>query len=254
MGMKRFSFLLGSVLGCVMLSGCVTGPVRSPNPLGHPNADRDLATETQYPIESSPVKEEVDRVFEERYPGTINWLWVWGKDRWFDLLDVVSWDISFGRGFGVNAHLTEFGQAGIGWWDGQSWGSRGRAWGMWTESRVHRGLGPFYWLEIERDVDWGTKSVFGHDYKYTGWDLFEESGNKATDHDWSEVGGNANLFAVGARASASPIEVVDLAGGLFPPGLIANVIGYHHPVFDIMADDTHSQIEAELAEEKGLGQ
>ena len=96
---------------------------------------------------------------------------------------------------------------------GTSWGSRGRAWGTWDEHLVQRGLGPFYWIETERTSTWGTQSLFGHDYKYTGWDLFEEAGNKATQHDWSEVGGQVNLFALGVRASASPIEVADLAAG-----------------------------------------
>mgnify|MGYP003498144283 CR=1 FL=1 len=85
--MKRVSFVLGTLAAGALASGCI-GPTRSPNPLGHASPNKDLATQEQYPLKSSAVKQEVDRQLEERYPGTINWLFVWGKDRWVDLLDV----------------------------------------------------------------------------------------------------------------------------------------------------------------------
>ena len=248
--MKRVSFLVGTVLAGLIATGCVSGPNRSMNPLGHSDSHQDQATNAQFPIRSAPVKEEVDRVFEERYPGVINWAYVWGKDRWFDLLDVVSWDLSVGRGFGANIALTDYGEAG----DGRSWGQRGRAFGMWDESSVDRGLGPFYWVEYERTPVWGTQTLFGQDYKYTGWDLLESGDSNVIHNDWSEFGASAHLFAVGGRVAASPIEAVDFAAGLFPVSLIANLVGYHHPIFDVQGDDTASAIEDELREEKGLGQ
>lgn len=249
--MKRVHLLIGAVAASG-LAGCVGGPARNPNPLGNNDPNRDLATSEQYPLRSSEVKEEVDRQFEMQHPGTVNWLFVWGKDRWFDFLDVWKWDVSAGRGFGVNAHLTEFAQAGVNWWDGQSWGMRGRAWGQWETSEEDRGLGPFYWVETERKPLWGTQNLWSHEYKYTGWDLQEESGDKAT-QDWSEIGGKFRLFAVGASAGASPVEAVDFLAGLFPVGLVANLAGYHHPLFDLMDDDTHAQIEKDLRTQKGLG-
>ena len=254
MGMNRVAFLVGAAATAVLVSGCVGGPLRSPNPLGHASTHDDLATGEQFPLRSSPTKDEVDRQFEEQYPGVVNWLYVWGKDRWFDLTDVISWDIGFGRGFGVNVAATEFAQAGLGWWDGRHMGQRGRAWGVWDEHSVDRGLGPFYWIEFERTPVYGTQSIFDHEYKYTGWDLFEEGDSKITNNDWSEVGGHARLLAVSAGVHASPIEAVDFVAGVLPVGLIANVVGYHYPIFDIMGDDTHSQIEQDLREEKGLEQ
>lgn len=251
--MKRVQLLIG-VVAAASLAGCVGGPARSANPLGNNDPNRDLATQEQFPLQSDPVKEEVDRQFEMQHPGTVNWLYVWGKDRWFDLMDVASWNLSFGRGFGVNVHATEFAQLGVNWWDGVSWGQRGRSWGVWTTSEVDRGAGPFYWVEHERHPNWGTKTLFDHEYKYTGWDLQEASGSKAIHQDWSEVGGLVHLFAVGAEANLSPVEAVDFVAGLFPPTLIANLFGYHHPMIDIMDDDTHSQIEQQLRAERGLGQ
>lgn len=232
MGMKSVSFLAAAVFAGALLPGCAsrTGD-----------------------LESNPVKSEVDRQFRELHPSTGDWLAVWGMDRWYDLTDVLSWDIGFGRGFGVNGHLTEFAQAGIGWWDGTHWGSIHRSWGVWEEDKVERGLGPFYWIELEREAQYGTDNLFDMDYKFVGWDLFEESGDKRTDHDWSEVGGSARLFAVGAGASASPIEAVDFVAGLFPVGLVANVAGYHHPIFDIMGDDAYSRLQDDLQKETGLG-
>jgi len=253
MGMKRVAFLFGPAVAGLLLAGCVGGPLRSPNPSGHASTHRDLATGEQYPLKSAADKQEVDRVFDERYPGTMNWLYVWGKDRWFDLLDVVSWDLAAGRGFGVNAHLTEYGQAGLSWWEGRHFGQRGRAWGVWDTESVDRGLGPFYWLEYERRPVWGTQSLFGHEYKFTGWDLLENGDLKQIHHDWSEVGARVNLFAVGAGASASPVEAMDFIVGLNPVGLVANIFGYHHPIWDVSGDDTHAEIEKELREEKGLG-
>ena len=251
--MKRVSFVLGTLVVGALTSACVGGPSQSPNPLGNVSPNKDLATQEQYPLRSSAVKQEVDRQFEERYPGTINWLYVWGKDRWMDLLDVASWNVDFGRGFGFNVRATEFLQVGLNWWDGQSWGMRGRTWGVWETHEVDRGIGPFYWVEIERHPTWGTQSLFDHDYKYTGWDLHEEENSKVTNGDWSEIGAKVHVLAIGAGVRVSPVEAIDFIAGLFPVGLIANVVGYHEPIPDIMMDDTHSLIQRELEEEKGLG-
>lgn len=251
--MKRVHLLIGAV-AAASLAGCVGGPARSPNPMGNNDPHRDLATQEQFPLRSSAVKEEVDRQFEQQHPGVANWLYVWGKDRWFDLIDVVSWNLSAGQGFGVNAHLTEFAQVGMNSWEGSSWGTRGRAFGVWKTSEEDRGFGPFYWVEIERTPTWGSQTLFRHEYKYTGWDMQEAAGSKAIDGDASEVGAKLHVFAVGAEIAASPIEAVDFLVGLFPVGLVANVVGYHHPVFDIMGDDTHSEIEKALRAEKGLGE
>jgi hypothetical protein len=251
--MKRVSFVLGTVAAGILAAGCVGGPSRSPNPLGHASPNKDLATQEQYPLRSSAVKEEVDRQFEETYPGTMNWLYVWGKDRWLDLLDIASLNIDGGRGFGVNVRATEFAQVGLNWWDGASWGMRGRTWGVWKTSEEERGIGPFYWIEIERHPTWGTQSLFNHDYKYTGWDIYETGNAKVTNGDWSEVGGKVHLLAIGAGARLSPVEAVDFVVGLFPAALVANVAGYRFPVPDIMSDDTWSQLEQQLEDEKGLG-
>jgi len=252
--MKRVSFVLGTLAASLLAAGCVGGPSRSVNPLGHASPNKDLATREQYPLRSSAVKEEVDRQFEERYPGTINWLYVWGADRWFDLMDIASFNIDFGKGFGVSVKATEFMEVGINWWDGMSWGMRGRAWGVWETHEVDRGFGPFYWVELERKPTWGTESLFGHEYKYTGWDLHETADAKISNGDWSEIGAKVHVFAIGAGVKVSPIEAVDFVAGLFPVGLIANVAGYHEPIPDIMGDDTWSQIKKELEDEKGLGQ
>ncbi len=244
MGTKGFAFLVGTVAAGALLSGCSTPPKP-----GHGQTAHDQV----YPLERSADREEVDRRFDEAYPGALNWGWVWFRDRWFDLWDIPSWDIQFGRGFGVNVTATEYAQAGIGWWDGMSLGERGRSWGMWDEHVVHRGLGPFYWVEIERTPKWGTKNLFDHEYKYTGWDLFEESGNKAAHHDWADLGAGANVLAVGASVAASPVEAVDFIAGLIPIQLVTGWFGAHQPVFDIKSDDTYNRMAHELAEEKGLG-
>ena len=251
--MKRVSFVLGTLVAGALAAGCVGGPSRSPNPLGHASPNKDLATEEQYPLRSSAVKEEVDRQFEERYPGTINWLYVWGKDRWFDLLDVASVNVDFGRGFGANLRATEYVEAGLNWWDGQSWGMRGRTWGVWDTHEVDRGLGPFYWIEFERHPTWGTQSLFDHDYKYTGWDLLETADGKVSNGDWSEVGGKVHLLAIGLGARLSPVEAVDFVAGLFPVSFVANIVGYRDPVPDLMHDDTYAQVQRQLEDEKGLG-
>lgn len=251
--MKRVHLLVGFV-AAAFAGGCVGGPARSPNPLGNNDPNRDLATSEQYPLQSSAAKEEVDRRFEMQHPGVANWLYVWGRDRWFDLMDVASWDLSVGRGMGANLHLTEFAQVGANWWDGWSWGMRGRAWGVWQTSEVDRGIGPFYWVEHERTPVWGTKTLWDHEYKYTGWDIQEPgqaTADKAIHDDWTDLGATAHLVAIGAHISASPIEAVDFVAGILPVGLVANVAGYHHPIFDIMHDDTWSGIEKALKNERG---
>jgi hypothetical protein len=213
-----------------------------------------MATQDQYPLRSSATKEEVDRVFEEHYPGTINWLYVWGKDRWFDLLDITSLNLDAGRGFGINLRITDFAQIGLNWWDGDSWGWRGRAWGVWETKEVERGIGPFYWMEYERHPSWGTQTLFDHDYKYTGWDVLETADPKVGNGDWSEIGGKIHILALGAGLRISPAELCDFVAGLFPVSFVMNVIGYRQPTPDIMDDDTYAQIKAQLQDEKGLGQ
>ena len=214
MGTKGFAFLVGTLAAGALLSGCASDPVRT----------------------------EVDREYDEQHPGFMNKTGVWFADRGLDLVDVIFLDIQFGRGFGVNVTATEYLQAGIGWWDGTSLGGRGRSWGMWDETMVHRGLGPFYWIEIERTPTWGTTTLWDHEYRYTGWDLFEENGNKAIDHDWADLGLSAQLLAIGARVAVSPIEAVDFVAGTITLGVV-----------DIRDDDTRSELEKELREEKGLG-
>jgi hypothetical protein len=252
--MKRVSFVLGTLAAGALAAGCIGGPDRSLNPLGHASPNKDLATQEQFPLRSSATKEEVDRQFEERYPGTINWIYVWGKDRWFDLLDITSVNIDAGRGFGLNLRVTEYAQIGLNWWDGTSWGWRGRTWGAWETSEVERGVGPFYWIEYQRHPTWGTQSLFDHDYKYTGWDILETGNPKVTNGDWSEIGGKIHFLALGAGVRISPVELCDFVAGLFPVSFVANVIGYRDPVPDIMNDDTYAQIKQQLEDEKGLGQ
>ena len=97
--------------------------------------------------------------------------------------------------------------------------------------------------EVERTPQWGTQTLWEHEYSYTGWDLHEDNGNKAIDNDWTEVGASAQALAIGARVSASPIEIVDFVAGTITFGLV-----------DIRNDDTRSKLEHRLREEKGLGQ
>jgi len=236
MGTKGFAFLVGTVAAGALLSGCVGGPPAA-------GGQGEEVHDRLYPLQRDAVRQEVDREYDEIYPGFWNQSWVWFNDRGLDLFDILSWDLQFGRGFGVNAHATEFLQAGIGWWDGTSIGSRGRSWGMWDESLVHRGLGPFYWIDVDRSPQWGTQTLWEHEYSYTGWDLLEENGNKAIDNDWTEVGASAQALAIGARVAGSPIELVDFVAGTITFGLV-----------DIRNDDTRSKLEHRLREEKGLGQ
>ena len=130
---------------------------------------------------------------------------------------------------------------------------RGRTWGVWETHEVDRGLGPFYWVEIERHPTWGTQTLFDHDYKFVGWDLHEEENSKVTNGDWADLRAKVHVLAIGAGVRLSPVEAVDFVAGLFPVGLVANIVGYHEPIPDIMKDDTHSMIQRELEEEKGLG-
>ena len=252
--MKRVSFVLGTLAAGALAAGCIAGPSRSLNPLGHASPNKDMATQEQYPLRSSATKEEVDRVFEEHYPGTINWLYVWGTDRWFDLLDITTLHLDAGRGFGLNLRITEFAQIGLNWWDGESWGWRGRSWGVWETSEVDRGVGPFYWVEYERHPSWGTQTLFNHDYKYTGWDILETGDPKSGNGDWSEIGGKLRILAIGAGVRISPAELCDFVCGLFPVSFIANLIGYRQPTPDIMHDDIWAQIKQHLQDEKGLDQ
>lgn len=227
MGKKRFAYLIvGTVAASALLTGCST---------------------------VSPEREEVDRQFRAEYPNAGSWTGVWFLDRWLDLTDIVKADVAFGQGFGVNAHATEILQAGIGTWDGTSVGLRARSFGMWEEEKTHRGLGPWYWVDVERTPLWGTSHIAEHEYKYTGWDIMEQTGDKAIDHDWTEIGASAQFLAIGAHVAASPLEAIDFLAGLIPVGLVYNMFGANKPIFDISKDDTYSRLQKQLADERGIG-
>jgi hypothetical protein len=262
--MKRVHLVVTAALAVGLGACCSTNPRSSGSPSGRKasstvsassgSTSSGSASSGRPWVECDEVKQEVDRVFDERHPGVGRWALVWLGDRGNDLLDILEVSLSFGRGMGVNLRATEYLQAGVNWWDGMSWGMRGRAWGVWETREEDRGVGPFYWVEHERRPVCGTASLWDHEYKYTGWDLSEDSYSKAVHHDWTSFGGSARVIAVGAEAAVSPLEALDFVGGVLPIGLVVNLFGYHHPVFDVMQDDTWSELRDELVEEKGLGQ
>jgi hypothetical protein len=228
MGTKRFAYLaVGLVAAGALLTGCST---------------------------VNPERDEVDRQYAEQNPTAGKKAGTWFGDRWYDLTDIIKADLAFGMGIGVNIHATEILQAGIGTWDGTSVGLRARSFGKWEESKTHRGLGPWYWVDVERTPIWGTSQISMHEYQYTGWDIMEETGDKAIDHDWSELGASVQIIAIGAHVAGSPLEAVDFLAGLIPISLIENLFGGTMPAWDIMDDDAYARLAAELEEEQGLGE
>ncbi|MHC4924528.1 MAG: hypothetical protein ACYTG4_10705 [Planctomycetota bacterium] len=251
---------LGMVAAALVTTGCVSFPdAEQPLHTGmvvdvygsHTSAHHDDAEGTFTPLQSSSVKLQVDKEFSERHPGFLGWFTTYWKDRLLDLHDIVQFDVAVGRGFVVNVRPTEYGQLGLGWYDGAKVGWRKRASGWWTEDRVERGFGPFYWLEVKRSADWGTKTLFNHNYDYTGWDIWEED-TKAAERDWADVGASVVIFFFGADVNVSPVEIFDAVFGWDPISFIQNIWGYHTPNFDLSGDDTWNAIKEELIEERGI--
>lgn len=266
--MKRVHLLLGVAVAATLAAGCANCPSKPPKKSaggtisaseGSGGADASDRSDCPsvwdqwYPVRNEPTVDEVNRVFNEKCPGALGWTGVWLGDRWADLLDVFSLNLSFGQGIGVNLHATEFLEAGLNWWEGTSLGMRGRAWGVWDSDEWDRGLGPFYWVELERTPTAGTRNLFNHEYKYVGWDFQENSLNKAAHEDWSHVGGALHVLFIGAEAGVSLLEAADFIAGWLPLGPILGWCGMEQPVWDISRDDTWSQMARELEAEKGLG-
>jgi len=257
---SAFAAVLGSVAVACLSAGCVSFPdTEVPTPPwfdsgSHPSPHHDDAEATLYPLRSSAVKAEVDKEFEAQHPGFMGWFFSYWKDRLLDLQDVVSADIAVGRGLGVNFRPTEYAQVGLGWYDGVKVGWRQRAAGWWDEKRVERGASAFYWMEIDRKARWGTKTLFGQDYEYTGWDIWEDHTNKRCEHDWSDFGAGFTLAFLGADVNLSPGEFVDFVAGIFPVTFIQNCLGYHNPTFDLSGDDTWSQLRDQLVRERGISE
>lgn len=259
--MKRVHLLLGAVVGATLASGCASCPSKPPKKSGASGedtaADRVCCPsvwDQWYPTRNSPSVDEVNRVFNERCGHLFGWTGVWIGDRFADLFDVLTINLSFGQGIGVNAHVTEFVELGFNWWEGTALGMRGRAWGVWDSDEFDRGVGPFYWVELERIPTAGTVSLFNHEYKYVGWDFSENSLNKASHDDWSSVGATAHLLFVGAEVGVSLLECADFIAGWLPLGPITGWLGMEQPIWDIQKDDTWSQMAREIEAEKGLGQ
>ena len=260
--MKRVHLLLGVAAAATLVAGCTNCPSKPPRKSAATTVSSDGSDvmdcpsvwKQQYPLRNSPTVDEVNCVFNERCTGGLGWTGVWLGDRWFDFLDVFHLNLAFGQGIGVNAHLTEFLELGLNWWEGTSLGLRGRVWGVWDSKEWDRGAGPFYWVELDRTPVSGTKSLFNHEYRYVGWDFQENALNKASHDDWSDVGITVHLLFIGAEIGVSPLEAADFIAGILPLGPILGWCGVTQPIWDIQRDDTWSQMAREMEAEKGLGQ
>jgi hypothetical protein len=206
---------------------------------------------------SNVVKSEVDREFQSRYDYGER-IGVWFVDRFNDLFDVVQVDLSIGAGLGygalLNAHVTDFGQVGAGWFEGTKVGLKERAFGVWEEKRTEYGLGPFYHYEVARTPVFGTTRAFDHAYDYTGWSIMEDPAWKEDETHWSDVGAAAHFLVLGAEVNVGVFEAFDFVFGFEPISFILRFFDYHHPYTDFQGDDTWNQVRAELEEEKGLGE
>lgn len=213
------------------------------------------------------VVTEVDREYQARYSYAER-VGLWFLDRLNDAADVFQASVTTGFGGPLfNIHVTEVAQIGLGWFEGTRLGYEERAFGIWEEKRGEYGLGPMYYVNLERKAVAGTAfpllvppwlgfdfyptNVFKHDYKYTGLDIVEKPVWKEDQH-YSSVGFRFHLFLVGLSANLNVAELVDWFLGWNPVGLILTLCDYHQLPWDVMHDGTWFELKDELERERNL--
>lgn len=199
------------------------------------------------------VMTEVDREYEARYDyvervGNFFLDWV------LDLTDTMQMNLSAGPGFALNIHFSELAQIGLGWVEGMNIGWQERAIGAWEEHRGEYGLGPMYFMDLERRAHSGTTTLFRHDYDYTGLDIMEKPEWKEDQH-WSSVGARFHLFMVGADVNFNVAEIIDWVLATIPGlpvGFVMTLCDYHEMPWDFMKDSTYKCVQKDLEMEKNL--
>ncbi len=215
---------------------------------------------------TSNVMTEVDREYESRF-GYFERVGTWFVDRINDAGDVVQVTGTYGFGLLANIHFTELGQLGIGWFEGGSISWEERAFGVYRNHRSEYGVGPYYYIDVERKCVAGgiwplipffpsfrmyPTYAFRHDYSYSGLDILEKPVWKEDDGHYANVGFRFHLFCVGAEIDWSLSETLDWLLGWNPVGLILTLCNYYETPWDFMQDDTWHQVRIELEAERNL--
>ena len=197
---------------------------------------------------SDVVHNEVEREYREQH-GYGARVGLWFVDRFNDLFDVAQVDLSFGVSPTwplINAHITEFGEVGLGYFQGTRIGWKERSVGVWHEERSEYGVGPFYYTKISRRTEAGTKFAWDQDWEYSGM-AFADGGGKAAETDLLDVGGVVHLIAVGVSANFSTFEAIDFILGCEPIEFILLLTTVTSETYvDIMQDDNFSRLRAEM--------
>lgn len=197
---------------------------------------------------SDVVHNEVEREYRERHSYGAR-IGLWFVDRFNDLTDVAQVDLSFGASPTwplVNAHITEFGEAGLGYFRGTRIGWKERSLGVWEEERSEYGVGPFYYTEIKRTTTAGTKFAWDHDWEYAGF-AFADGGGKPAETDLLDVGGLFHFIAIGASANISTFEVFDFVLGFEPIEFILLLTTATSETYvDFMKDDNFARLRQEM--------
>jgi len=175
-------------------------------------------------------------------------LYVSCKDVWWDLLDIVSLDTSWGDGLIANVHFTRFGNLGLGWFDGLRLGWNQRASGTWAERGYEYGVGPFYWKDKTKEPVYGNRVLFENSYSYTGFEIDKNN----IDGETLDIGARVHLAYVGVSADVSPKEAVDfvVSVGSFAYTLVlwpfSAIYDLDPPEIDLSDDNELSRIRKEL--------
>lgn len=190
-----------------------------------------------YKFTSSPEFQDYSREVNE-WTGSEK-IGIYLKDRFLDLFDVLTGDLSVGDGFLANAHLTKWAQIGGGYMNnGARWGLLKRASGLWSDDRVEGGVAAgfnLYWVDLKRTPVWGTSTLFDHEFAYEGPDYLDNH-----DRHWSDVGATLHVAWIGLNVNASPFEFVDFVLGILAlPSVYAGPLS---PEMDLGDDDTRARL------------
>lgn len=153
---------------------------------------------------------------------------VYIEDRFLDFMDILGIKVTMGTGLLAHGRATKFAQAGIGFFDGDKFGFKGREVGYWQEWRGEVGVSVFYINTAKKNILIGNKFLFdaaraAEVAEVGDIDIFRDD-----DRDRWSAGAAVHVLFFGIDIDIRLKEIADFIFGIF--------------FLDMMKDDTKNRL------------
>jgi hypothetical protein len=137
------------------------------------------------------------------------------EDRLLDFWDIFGLKFHMGTGLLVNVRPTKFGQAGLGFIDGDKLGFKGRELGYWYEWRGEVGVSVFYINTAKKDVIVGNKFLFQAAREAETEEVIDMDIFRDDDRDRWDLGFTVHALFIGLDFEFRTKEFFDFILGIF---------------------------------------